>query len=150
MHKSYPIIWLLLLSFNVTCIAQNTSRIVFYRSDITVFASLFGYDLYHNNKPIHKIWQHTTYIYNAPKCDGKYFMAPNSNHKLMVSAGTKSITFIRARMVPGLFHNAAYLKKVSLVDFRKYYNKKKWLREELALEGYKSEEELIDGFWVTD
>ena len=140
----------LFFSIQQVCIAQNNSKIIFFREDIPFhFKGVpFSIYMYGENKKANN--PSSFFVFDTPKDTGIYYLDGFKKKKLTVSTSEKSITFVAIKINFFPLSNKHPIRKVTLDDFKNAYNHKKWLRKKMAKAGYKSVDDIISGYKVND
>lgn len=147
----YFILYIFLLTGNLA-LAQNNAKVFFYRVDrAKLFKSIH---LFYNDSVIGDFKKRGILTYSTSSPTGTYkWGKKNFAHTAIYAKAEKgSFTFFKIyfRSLSATQGSGPKLKKVNLASFKRYYNKKKWIRERLRQEGYNSVEDLVKGYTLNE
>ncbi len=134
---------MLLLFVGHTILAQNSSKVFFYRHDpFYVIRPISGHYLFLNGKKQKRIFKNSIFILNDAPAKCICYMRPNKKCKIEISPGPKTITFIEIKTRIGWWKPTFSFTNMTFDEVKQRYDTQPWFRKRLRKIGYTSVNDL--------
>jgi hypothetical protein len=149
--KHVIVIFLLLITASTTT-AQRKENVLLYRRD--GISPLYKKAIvFFNDSMIYQHKRNFIFFDNLSDCGGTYSwgISKEKQAHVFVKGGESPLSLIEIRVKGDwLYNGVLVMRKVSPSEFRKHYNRKKWLRNKLSDAGYSSVDQLFDEYKVIE
>ena len=103
-----------------------------------------------NEKKVQDILAKSFFIYKSNKINDDFYIYRHEGKKIKIESDPGTITFVALELNVGFIPDKNTMTKISMADFKHIYSRKKWLRKKMAKAGYKSVEDLVNGYKVNE